>query len=283
MVKKAVLIGINYNNSSSALNGCINDVNNIRNILINNCGYNPSNIRLLTEESQILPIRDNMEKNITWLVSNNVAGDTLFFYYSGHGSSIKDNNADETDGKDEVLVPLDYTTKGVITDDWLFNNMAAQVPANVTLWAFTDCCHSGTMIDLKYNYNSMCALKTGTIQAGMQYNSSEWNDKFSFNMERSRDLPGNVYLFSGCQDPQTSADAFINRVHQGAFTYCLVEFMKTNMTRMPDGSFRFNNGTVKLRNLLKEVNCRLDINGFGGQDTQLSMTKQSDFERTFDP
>lgn len=283
MVKKAILIGINYKNSSNALNGCINDVNNIRNILINNCGYNPTNIRLLTEESQTTPTRDNMEKAIAWLVSNNVAGDTLFFYYSGHGSSIKDNNGDDTDGKDEVLVPLDYTTKGVITDDWLFNNMAAQVPANVTLWAFTDCCHSGTMVDLKYNYQSLCVLKTGTIQRGMRYNPADWNDKFSFNMERSRDLPGNVYLFSGCQDPQTSADAFINRVHQGAFTYCFIEFLKTNMTRMPDGTFRFNNGTVKLRNLLKEVNCRLDINGFNGQDSQLSMTKQSDLERTFDP
>jgi len=283
MVKKAVLIGINYKNTSSALNGCINDVNNIRNILINNCGYNQANIRLLTEESQTLPTRENMEKSISWLVSNNVAGDTLFFHYSGHGSSIKDNNTDETDGKDEVLVPLDYTTKGVITDDWLFNNMAAQVPANVTLWAFTDCCHSGTMVDLKYNYKSMCTFKNGAVKRGMIYKSADWNDKFSFNMERSRDLLGNVYLFSGCQDPQTSADAFINRVNQGAFTYCLIEFMKTNMTRMQDGTFRFNNGTVKLRNILKEVNCRLDINGFTGQDSQLSMTKQSDLERTFDP
>lgn len=283
MVKKAVLIGINYKNTGNQLNGCINDVNNIRNILINNCGYNPINIRLLTEESQISPTRSNIEQNIAWLVSNNIAGDTLFFYYSGHGSSWKDTSGDETDGLDELLVPLDYNSNGVITDDWLFDNMAAKVNPNVTLWAFTDCCHSGTMMDLKYNYKSLCDLKTGTLQKGMPYKAADWTDKFSFNMERARDLMGNVYLFSGCFNQETSADAFVANTYQGAFSYCLIECLKTNLTRLPDGTFRFNNGTIKLRNMLKDINCRLHINGFSKQDSQLSMAKQSDLERTFDP
>lgn len=284
MSKRALLIGINYRGSDgSELRGCITDVNNIRSVLINNCGYNPQNIRLLTEDEQVKPTRQNIENNIKWLVTNCLPGDTLFFHYSGHGSFVKDSaGGDETDGNDEVIIPLDYTTKGVITDDWLFSNMITKVPVNVNLWVFADCCHSGTMVDLKYNYKSMCALTKGRVTQGMRYVPAEWSDRFSFSLERSREIVGNVCLLSGCLDQETSADASINNKFQGAFTYCLIEFIKSNLIRMQDGSFRFNN-TVKLRNILKELNCRLDIQGFTGQQSQLSVSKQTDFERPFNP
>lgn len=283
MVKKAVLVGINYKGQQSQLNGCINDVNRISDFLINNCGYSRNNIRLITEEQPLIPTRANIETNIRWLVSNNMAGDTLFFYYSGHGSNIADRSGDETDGRDEVIVPLDYETRGVITDDWLFQNMASRVPVNVTLWSFTDCCHSGTMIDLKYNFRSLSQFRTGTFNRGIPYISSQWSDKFTLNMEKSNDIQGNVYSFSGCLDTQTSADANINKQYQGAFSYCLFEAIKNNIMRMPDGSNRFRSGTIKLRNLLKEINCRLQINGFGGQESQLSCKSPNDLEQTFDP
>ena len=283
MTKKALLVGINYNNTDAQLNGCINDVKSIGALLRDNCDYPSENIVFLTEETKELPNRANIEARIKWLVSNCLPGDTLVFYYSGHGASINDTNSDETDGKDEVLVPLDYKTNGVITDDWLFTNMVAKVPTGVTLWAFTDCCHSGTMVDLKFNFKSLCGLKNnGKIIKGMKYNSDEWNDKFSLSMERSRDVQGNTYLFSGCQDQETSADAFIAKKSQGAFSFCLMECLKTNLVQMQNGKTRFLPGKLKLRNLLKEINCRLDINEFGGQNSQLSMSKQSDFERTLD-
>ena len=40
MVKNALLIGINYKNTSDKLNGCINDINNVRNFLISKLEYN---------------------------------------------------------------------------------------------------------------------------------------------------------------------------------------------------------------------------------------------------
>lgn len=283
MVKKALLIGINYKGQDGQLNGCINDVNQIYNFLINNCGYNKNNISILTEEQPITPTRNNIETQIRWLVSNLMSGDTIFFYYSGHGSSLPDRSNDEADGRDEVIIPLDYQTKGIITDDWLFQNMVTKVPANVTLWSFTDCCHSGTMLDLKYNFRSLSQFKNGTFKKGIPYASNEWNDRFSLTLERSNEIQGNVYSFSGCQDSQTSADAFIDRKHQGAFSYCLFEAIKNNVVRMPDGTNRFRSGTIKLRNLLKEINCRLQINGFSGQESQLSCRSANDLERTFDP
>jgi hypothetical protein len=161
--------------------------------------------------------------------------------------------------------------------------MVTKVPTNVTLWSFTDCCHSGTMLDLKYNFRSLSQFKNGSFKKGIPYVSNDWNDRFSLSLERSNEIQGNVYSFSGCQDSQTSADAFIDRKFQGAFSYCLFETIKNNIVRMPDGTNRFRSGNIKLRNLLKEINCRLQINGFSGQESQLSCRSANDLERTFDP
>ena len=283
-MKRAFLCGINYIGTNSSLNGCINDITNINNFLVKNCGYDSKNIRIMTDDpkSTTKPTRANMEAGISWLANNCASGDTLIFYYSGHGSHIKDTNNDESDGRDNVLVPLDYTTKGVITDDWLFLNLGSRLPAGVTLWCFTDCCHSGTMMDLQYNFKCDSVYKPGPLKAGVKYNSVDWTNQFGMTSERSKLTSADVFLFSGCLDAQTSADATIRNQAQGAFTACLLEFIQSNCTRAPDGSIRFNSGSKKLSDMLKEINCRLVINGFG-QRSQLSMGRVQDINRTFNP
>lgn len=277
MIKKALLIGINYTGSENELNGCINDVKNVRTFLTDNCKFSSSNIKLLSDEESEKPTRVNMENNIRWLMTDNMPGDVLVLHYSGHGGNIIDRNRDETDGRDETLIPLDFETAGEITDDWLFENLISKVPKDVTLWCFLDCCHSGTAIDLKHNYQSNCKYrKGGAIPKNLIYKKDEWTDSFNYSIERSKDIIGNVCLFSGCQDKETSADAFINNKGQGAFTYCLLETLKTNLQ---ENSLRYKNGTIKLRNILKEINCRLDSNGFE-QNTQLSLSKKENFETT---
>ena len=165
MTKKALLIGINYTGTSGQLNGCINDVNNIKDILSSK--YKFDCITVLTDDS-LSPSRHNIEVAIKNLVENTKEGDTLVFHYSGHGSSVRDTTGDETDGRDEVLVPLDYKSSGVIKDDWLFENLCKKIPRGATLWCFTDCCHSGTIMDLKYNVKSLCK-SIGTVSK--KYNS----------------------------------------------------------------------------------------------------------------
>ena len=69
--------------------------------------------------------------------------DRLVFYYSGHGSTTRDNNNDEVDGRDECLV---FRNGNVVDDE-----VASIINTNnkckkVTLIA--DCCHSGTIFDI---------------------------------------------------------------------------------------------------------------------------------------
>jgi metacaspase-1 len=282
-MKRALLVGINYKGTSAELNGCINDVRSIREFLIKQCDYQASNIRLLIDEpGNVSPTRSNIEENIRWLVSGNMPGDKLFFHFSGHGAHITDRNGDEMDGRDEVLCPLDFETRGVILDDWLFQNMVSRVVKGCRLWGFTDCCHSGTMFDLKYNLKSNCKYKKGGNVKNIQYNPQDWTNEFSLFTERNGDIPGDVCLFTGCEDNQTSADAFINSKHQGAFTNCLLETLQAKCVRLQDGSSRFESGKLKLKDLLKDVNCRLDIKTFN-QNSQMSIGTIKDLEKTFDP
>jgi len=260
MVKKALLIGNNYTGQSVKLTGCINDVNNVSNLLKTNCGFNSTNI--LIDAS-----KEAMISGIKWLVSNNKPGDVLIFYYSGHGSMVKDTNGDEKNGYDEVLVPCDYVKNGIITDDWLYENLASKVSGGVTLWGFTDCCHSGTMCDLKYNLVPNCVVRTGV--QGKPYNTKNWTDVFNISLESKMSLVGNVTFISGCTDLQVSYEYG----SQGAFTRCFLSFLE----QFP----KFINNTVKITEVLKYIHCNLKINGYAVQTPQLSSSRAISFDTFF--
>ena len=55
-------------------------------------------------------------KEIKNILSEATEGDLIFIYYSGHGSYTIDRNKDELDGKDELIIPLDFNA---ISDDEL--------------------------------------------------------------------------------------------------------------------------------------------------------------------
>lgn len=281
-MKKALLIGINYKNSPAELRGCINDINDIKNILVENCDYQESNITVLTEEHQNMPTRKNIESYINWLVTDIFSGDTILFYYSGHGFYKKDLSGDEFDYNDELLVPLDYETQGFISDDWLLKNLIEKIPHNATLWAFADCCHSGTILDLKYNYQSKCSLlPIKAYKKNMDYNSSDWNDKYLLYLEKQNDVQGTVCLFTGCQDEEQSIDAFINNKAQGAFTHCFLELLQNNLITLSDGTKRLKT-SLTLKDVLKELNARLEIYGFLTQNAQLSTSHSNNLTKIFE-
>ena len=76
--------------------------------------------------------------------------DLLFFYFTGHGTQIVDNNNDEIDKKDEIFVTSDYKDNKSLTDDILKTILSR---SKATIFTLFDCCHSGTMSDLKYSFS----------------------------------------------------------------------------------------------------------------------------------
>lgn len=278
-MKKVLLIGITYKNTKEELKGTITDVRNIYNYLTS-IGERKENIRVLSEENVDgrpiqLPTKRNIEDSIRWLVDGIKENESVFIHYSGHGSRIRDRSNDERDGFDEVLVPLDFQTNSVITDDWLYDNMITKIPEKSKLIGFFDCCNSGTMCDLKYNYLAMNGFTGRNLTKNIQYKSEEWTERYSFAIERRNDVKGEILIFSAALDEQTAADTFKNNINQGAFTGILMEYL--TRTRVNNKFKSISN----IRELLKEINCKLQIQGYN-QRSQVSLSNKDMFEKPFD-
>lgn len=201
--KLALLIGINYTNSDAELNGCINDVHKMRDFLINHCQFKEENIILLTDDTPQKPTAMNILRQIGKLIVSAYYNESeeIFIHYSGHGTYIQDKDGDEDDQKDEALVPVDYQTAGLITDD-LLHDYFSYLPAKCKCVCLFDCCHSGTMLDLPYRY-------------------VKEEDNIIENPNST--VHGNVIMISGCRDVQTSADAYIAGDWAGAMTSAFLE------------------------------------------------------------
>lgn len=207
IVKKALMVGINYEGTSNQLNGCINDTLNLKNFMLTNKYFVEEEITFMTDHSTMAlkPTKANMLTELSNLVTfaNSVENKDkmvyLFFSYSGHGSYLQDQNAEEVDGRDEVICPLDCDVNGFITDDVLKANLVNKLGSNVKLVMLMDSCFSGTVLDLKYNYK---LDKRNTIVTDAKNTESVCD----------------TVMISGCTDAQTSADAYLNNTYQGAMT-----------------------------------------------------------------
>lgn len=212
--KRAVIIGINYENTSHELRGCINDARNLREYLVEtgNLG-NDEQACYMTDGASVLPTRDNILAKYAEMLRGAQAGDKLFLTYSGHGYYTWDRSGDEADGRDELLVSIDNRA---VLDDELKRITQENLKEGVTVFILLDCCHSGTLMDLRYNY-----LSSGDYDQPMVNSASE-------------ETKGNVYLISGCMDNQTGADAYINYTFQGAMTWAFLRAVREN----PDASWK---------------------------------------------
>lgn len=150
MPSRALLIGINDYNSSHApnLRGCHNDITNVRYILMNYFDFAPENISLLADASAT-KTRITMRQG--WLFSGVQPGDHIVFYFSGHGSHIRDWDGDEEgrnlkDELDELicLYGMDWRNKETYFVDDELGKWTQQLPEGVNLTVILDCCHSGT-------------------------------------------------------------------------------------------------------------------------------------------
>mmetsp|Transcript_13984 Transcript_13984/g.22166 ORF Transcript_13984/g.22166 Transcript_13984/m.22166 type:complete len:366 (+) Transcript_13984:57-1154(+) len=150
---KALLIGINYSKSAAPLQGCHQDVRNMSAWLLSQ-NFGVSNTRTLLDSDEAgvwgNPTHENIKLGLQWLAKDAKKGDSLFFHFSGHGTSVRDDNDDEIDALDEAIVPVDFRTSGVIVDDLILEHLVLQLPEGVKLTCLFDCCHSGSIVDLPY-------------------------------------------------------------------------------------------------------------------------------------
>mmetsp|Transcript_35813 Transcript_35813/g.65006 ORF Transcript_35813/g.65006 Transcript_35813/m.65006 type:complete len:571 (+) Transcript_35813:26-1738(+) len=219
--KKAVLVGCNYPGTSAQLNGCVNDVNRWRGLLMNLYGFKQQDMVCLTDSGQTssmhYPTRNNMLNAIRWLVEGAEPGDVLFFQFSGHGAQREADDDSELDGMDELLLPTDYNRAGMIVDHELFDLLVVPLPSGCKLTVILDCCHSGSALDLPFVWEE---------------HRQSWNtERYPWH------TAGDVQMFSGCEDEQCSMDAVTRQgLPGGAMTTAMCDVLEEH-ARKPPGPY----------------------------------------------
>ena len=252
----SLLIGINYEKTSAALSNCIRDIDHVLNLMLKpKLGIKDTHVIYMSDQrfgSAYYPTKANILSQLGQFAKMLNQTKVGYFHYSGHGTRVKDVSGDEMDGFDEALVPIDYDKSGMILDDQMYSYFVKSLNADVKLFVVTDCCHSGTILDLPYLWN-----ETGSVSKEHKLSQAELAS-----------LP-TIISISGCKDTQTSADGGplrVNNEGSGALTAAFLTVLKQT------------NFNLTYRQLLTEVNVLLKKYGFD-QRPQLSSTKMLDLDQ----
>lgn len=207
------------------LPGCHADAAAFTTLLTQRLGIPSNCIYILSDDGKPsnrgTPSKASILVSFQWMLSQCALGTRkLILYYSGHGTQVADAvgaASDEADGRDEAIVPSDFISAGMITDDVIFSNLTSRLPADAKLTAFFDSCNSGTVMDLNYMMNSTDSVTTIASRPSAV---------------TSREIRADVISISGCRDSQTSASAYgigaDSPGWRGAMTYCLEKALASN-------------------------------------------------------
>ena len=142
--KWAVIIGIaDYQGTGSDLWHPDEDAKEMYSELTRQQGYPKANVKLITNRGATAQAIVNA---ISWLVTNEKAGDEVVFFYSGHGYRAPDSDGwdsdVESDGYDEMIVTYNFYG---LPDGWFKQQFAAIESTKFALMFGS--CHSGGMFD----------------------------------------------------------------------------------------------------------------------------------------
>ena len=143
MADKALLTGINNYLKIGDLRGCLNDVDSMSKLLIEQFGFKKTSVKIRRDQQVT---KAELRKHWEWLMKDAAPGDRLVFHFSGHGSYTADVDGDENDGADELICLYDMDwdkPDSYLLDDEL-RAWTAEVPEGVHLSVILDSCHSGT-------------------------------------------------------------------------------------------------------------------------------------------
>lgn len=146
--RKALIIGINYKGQQWEIPGCQNDCINVMKYLRDFQGFRSGEFTLLLDDGKYnAPTKRNLLLSIHRFALSLEPGDVGYVHFSGHGIT--------TPGKHGcAMVPVDYvgSGNGEIPDNELFRLLLLPLKKGVNLTVVMDCCHSGSLLDLPFDY-----------------------------------------------------------------------------------------------------------------------------------
>lgn len=256
-MKKALLVGINQY-PTAPLRGCVNDVIDMAEFLVDECDFDQKEIRLLVDGRATT---EEILARMDWLVTGLKAGDKVFFQFSGHGVQVPTRNeVGEVDGLDEVICPFDFdwTEERLIRDD-TFAERFAKIPKGASFIWVSDSCHSGDLCrDLPPPQPTPLSHRGYPLPADVAWRIQVAVAEQIKLAQLAHSLQTqNFALISGCKSNQTSADASFNGRFNGALTHFLLDVLG-------DSGFR----KKSLATIVPEVASRVAKASYG-QEPQL--------------
>lgn len=216
--KRALLIGINQydvqEDSSYGwlpLNGCVNDVELQKELLIYRFGFAPQDIVTLTD---LAATRNNIADAITeHLVAQTLPDDLVMIHFSGHGSRL---------GKYNTLVPVDSGLPQNLLHDITEQEWQGWLQAIATDQVLC-------VIDAGFYYPNVSTI--GNFRLRSRLGRKDWQPSLASNLS---DAPLDIATKEKIKIPTTlraasgdmlCADAQWSGFSSGAFTYALVQQM----------------------------------------------------------
>lgn len=265
---KALLVGINRY-PGCPLQGCVNDVLNMKAYIMQKFGFTEDQICVLTDEAATTA---NILAKLEWLIDVK-PGDRVLFHYSGHGATFYTGRADKPSGVSEVICPVDFdwSPAHMITDQ-TFVQVFSRIPMGAIFNWVSDSCHSGGLDRdmpeqvpshgffgfFKTLWNKVAFWKPipapivgKSFPVPLAIHSIVSTARMA---GPSKSITGGILdvgFIAGCRSDQTSADTQDpNGVPCGALTYFLVK----NMKALPD--------LTSVTDIVAHVNADLRQNGY---------------------
>ena len=303
---RVLLIGNNYCGTPNELRGCYNDIIAVRDFVLSFADKRfgtPKFFILGDDRLHEAPngrgTGENILRGISWLVADALTGDSLIVHYSGHGVALHASlDRHEMFGVDSAWLPFDYLSfrgggrNGMIVDNELRQCLVNMIPLGVRLWLTSDSCHSGSVLDLRYNYTDASFLER-SFSAQDDSESKTHDDADTIALPTDEDTliqfdskslrtvtniaeikgyaktTGNVVMLSGCTDLQTAADGSAmgtTKAPMGALTWAFLTVLRKNPA-------------TPLKYLLKDIRALLQLSKFT-QAPQLSSGQYLDIAST---
>jgi hypothetical protein len=229
-MKKALLVGINtYPDPANALNGCINDVNDMQQFLTAHAGFAAADIMMLQDAGAT---RAAVATALRQLVASARAGDQIVFHYSGHGCQMPEVDASgNTTSVHDAMCPYDFdwTTARAIRDVD-FQTIFRGVPAAARIDWISDSCYSGGYAKLFRAFIGAPVRLIKTIPAPpsihAQIHALPQSRPRSLMRDAVQTLP-HVLLLSACTAAQEAEDSSFGGRANGALTYELLQELQT--------------------------------------------------------
>ncbi len=235
--KLALLVGINQYPRSTALSGCVTDVELQRELLIHRFGFNASDILTLTDSQAT---RENIETAfIEHLTEQAKAGDVVVFHFSGYGSQVKISDESQVDHPIRLsnsLLPVDslLPTKGTATANDLLEEtlvllLRSLATDHVTTVLDTSYTGAGNVLQGNLRVRSSPKAPAESPSLGELAFQEQILLRLKSSLEQQKQqnslnqMPGIVLTAAGPTQPAT--EALWNGFSAGLFTYALTQYL----------------------------------------------------------